>query len=128
MADPQTPQSPGFVQVVFFILNGLLTILGAFGTWLLNDFRQRINGITKSQQKLATEQQAMAIHHSACVTRDELDKKFEVLRDDRQRMHQENLDSIRELRTTIVTSNNQTSEQVRDVHSRIDELMRERRR
>lgn len=105
---PPDPSSDGLVHFLLFACNGLLMALIGLGVWIGNVYRQKIDVLERINY----------------VTREELETKFEVLRDDRQRMHQENLDNMREIRSTIVDGQKETSKDIRDLNRRVDDTLR----
>ena len=101
--NPNDPQNDSVVHV-------LLGLLIAIGTFVVNLYRRKVDAMEKS--------------HGKFITREELDNKFEEMRDERQRMHEENVTNIRELRSTIVAGQTATGNDIRSLHQRIDETMR----
>lgn len=105
---PPDPGNDGLIHFLLFACNGLLMALLGLGVWIGNIYRQKIDVLERINY----------------VTREELEAKFEVLRDDRQRMHQENLDNMREIRQTIVAGQTETSTDIRELNRRVDDTLR----
>ena len=105
---PPDPQNDGLVHFLLFACNGLMMALIAVGAYIVNLYRQKVDVLEKINY----------------VTREELDRKFDVLRDDRQRMHQENLDNMREIRRTLVEGQQETGTEIRELNRRVDDTLR----
>src|SRR5579863_10526703 len=71
---PLNPQSnDGSVHALLFICNGLLLALTTVGGYLVNLYRKKVDALEQE--------------HKHFVTRNELDRKFDVMQEDRRRMH-----------------------------------------
>lgn len=113
---PSDPQGDGLVHFLLFIVNGLLVALLAVGGFVVNFYRHKVETLEKGQSELALAQKNL-------VSRDDLDKKFDQMREDRQRMHQDNLRSLEQIRNVIANGQTNTGNDIRAIHSRIDDVL-----
>lgn len=102
MADMPSPQSSqGIINFLYGIGMGLISLLMLVIGYVLDIYRKKIDSLEKSRETYA----------ERFVTRGELATYITQTRDDRQRMHSENLDNLREIRSDI-----------KSVHERIDAI------
>jgi hypothetical protein len=131
ISPPPDPQGDGLVHFLLFVCNGLLTALVALGAYIVNLYRHKVDGLEKSHA-------AMTVAQKHCITRDELDAKFQEMQDDRRRMHEENLannrrmhdenvGNMREIRSAIADGQKETGNDIRSLHQRIDDSLRGKR-
>jgi hypothetical protein len=78
-------------------INALLTTVIGLLAFMLNLYRRKVDRIEDK--------------HASFVSRDELQRHMDLIRDDRLRMHEENQDRLREIGSDI-----------RAVHVRIDQV------
>lgn len=104
---PDPNNSDGLIHILFAIVDliggAFVALLAYFGKTSVD----RIGALEENQKQMAID------HASDRVSREELLAYFSTLREDRQRMHEENQTSISDLRSEF-----------RQVHQRIDEMMR----
>lgn len=105
--DPtQPPEGHGFLtDIGISIIFGLIATLMSIVAWFTKDH-------VKELKEMRAKIQEMEINHQHCVTRNELDDKFDIMREDQNQRHQENSSLLKELRDGY-----------RTVHQRIDELL-----
>lgn len=72
----------------------ILAVLG----WFINRYVSKVDLLEKRQSALETHQ---AAQQATFITREELKEYLDEIRDDRMRMHAENLDNLREIRNDI---------------------------
>jgi hypothetical protein len=101
MADMQSPGSQGLLNFLYGIGMGLISLVTFIIGYVLDVYRKKVDSLEKSRTDNAAH----------FVTRTELATYIDQAREDRQRMHTENLENYREIRGDIGK-----------VHTRIDAL------
>lgn len=107
---PPDPNSDWLVHLLLWACNGLVVTVLAVGGFVMNLYRQKVDDLEKVNNNY--------------VSREELDERFQVLRDDRQRMHQENLDNLGSIRQTIENGQAENRVDIRDLNHRFDDNLR----
>lgn len=101
MSDLPPPASQGIINFLYGIGMGLMGLLMLIIGYVLDVYRKKVDSLEKSRETYA----------ERFVTRTELATYIGQTREDRQRMHTENLDNLREIRSDI-----------KSVHERIDQV------
>jgi hypothetical protein len=72
-------------------ITGLLAIIVSFGRDAFKIYREKVDALEVKHAELSAN----------CITRDELREYLDEIKTDRVRMHEENLDNLREIRNDI---------------------------
>ena len=103
------------INTLLGAVSTLTTVLMGFGAYFLNLYRKKVDSLEDGQLDFASQVKLVALEQQVATlaTRQELITCMNQVRDDHQRMHKENLDSLREMR-----------EDFRNVNNRIDSIVR----
>lgn len=117
--DPQNSWLHWAVDGLLSLVTLLLTALVAFGGYVLNLYRAKVDALEKTHTLFA----------ATCVTRDELAKRLEDMDVRRLQMHNHNAEllgvistRLGELRADVGSVRSDVREDLFAVHQRIDEL------
>lgn len=107
------------------VVLSLLSALGTVGAWIVAHYVKKIDDIEKEKagfsETYATRAQVadLELRMAQTVSRNELAMHMTKLSEERQRMHEENLDRLNRVSADV----SETRDDIRAVHSRIDELL-----
>jgi hypothetical protein len=107
--EPSPESNWPIVNWIILAFNFVLALLVMSWRGAVNLYRGKVDVLETNQGKF--------------VTRTELDGHIDKLREDQQRMHQENLNGQNEIRASINSTRVELSGQIREVHSRIDDVI-----
>lgn len=134
---PQTSLPQWAINALIWCCLAVSSIfLGCFG-WFLKTQILRVKKLEENQSLFATavSVKALELQMAPMISRNEFmahikqmreesDDKFEQLRDDRQRMHQENLDNNKRLQDALAASSEIVRGDIRGIHGRIDDVFK----
>lgn len=136
MADFQ-PSNQTVINWAGGLISTLFGVIVVIGSWVFTKLYGKVDVLAENQKHFASVESV--VHLEARVLplvsrtellaymaqmRDDAEKRNDQMREDRQRMHQENLDSIKSVRTDISELREAVREDVSGVHSRVDDLFR----
>jgi hypothetical protein len=98
MESPTNGHGGPVMDALIWIINGLLSLLAAVGAWFFRDIKGDIEAMEQRHHNLSN---IVHTHEAKFVTRADLDKKFDELRDDMRVQHQETVDTMRDINTRI---------------------------
>jgi len=98
MESPTNGHGGPIVDALVWVINGLLSLLAAIGAWFIRDIKGDIETMEQRHHNLSN---VVHTHEVKFVTRADLDKKFDELREDMRGQHEETVHTMRGINSRI---------------------------
>ena len=126
MADPHDPSTQTTaLNWAAEIIIGLASVIYTISAWVVVHFIKKVDKIEESNRKYALREEvakevaSLELRMAEVVSRRELAAAMMTLSEDRQRMHEENIDHLNRMGDDV----SEGRADIRSVHKRIDELL-----